>query len=81
MFGITVDHRPSRRQARMASRPTRRPTANRGPYADGGVEPPLDDLFADPVMHALMRSDGVSSGTLRDLVGVARDVIKRRAAN
>lgn len=36
------------------------------------IEPPLADLFGDPVLHALLRSDGLSLDELRAAIAAAR---------
>lgn len=36
------------------------------------VEPTIDDILGDPVVHILMDRDGVSLEELRDIVGAAR---------
>jgi hypothetical protein len=36
-----------------------------------GVEPPLEDVLADPIVRAVMACDGVSEGELRDVVAAA----------
>ena len=39
--------------------------ADEGPYAEGGVEPPLDELLDDPVVHLLMRADHLEPDQVR----------------
>ena len=41
-------------------------------YAEGGVEPKLEDLLTDPLTEALMRRDGVSDASLRELISSTR---------
>ncbi len=36
-----------------------------GPYAHGGVEPPLAEVLRDPIVRALMRRDGVRPEEVR----------------
>ena len=36
-----------------------------GPYAHGGVEPPLEEVLRDPIVRALMRRDGVKPEEVR----------------
>ena len=39
-----------------------------GPYAEGGVEPPLDELLEDPVIHLMMRADHLEPEQVRLLL-------------
>lgn len=41
-------------------------------YAEGGVEPRLEELLTDPLTEALMRRDGVSVSSLRELISSTR---------
>ena len=41
-------------------------------YRSAGQEPSLDEVFADPIIHAVMRRDGVSRETLCHVVKGAR---------
>jgi hypothetical protein len=36
------------------------------------IEPPLADLLGDPVLHAMLRSDGLSLDELRAAIAAAR---------
>lgn len=51
----------------------------REPYAEGGVEPRLEELLADPLTEALMRRDGVSPTTLRELIVRTQRGLRGRA--
>ena len=42
--------------------------ADEGPYAEGGVEPPLDVLLDDPVIHLMMRADHLEPEQVRRLL-------------
>src|SRR5438552_6775065 len=69
--------RRRRRKARrvMSSIPRDRQTASAArprPWASAGCEPRLDDVLADPLVHQLMRRDGVEPAYLRTLVAVVR---------
>lgn len=44
----------------------------------GGCEPSLSDMVADPIVLALMASDGVSRATLDRLIGVVRANLAKR---
>jgi hypothetical protein len=48
-------------------------------YAEGGVEPKLEDLLNDPLTEVLMRRDGVSVATLRALISSTRKGLMERA--
>ena len=41
-------------------------------YARGGHEPPLEEVLGDPIVRALMRSDGVTPGEVRRVLDEAR---------
>jgi len=49
-------------------------------YAEGGVEPTLQDLLTDPLTQALMRRDGVSQSSLCDLISNTRRGLRERLA-
>ncbi|MGF1640899.1 MAG: hypothetical protein ACFCUO_08120 [Rhodospirillales bacterium] len=79
MFGFVSDHRPgiARAPGTSGAGPGRRP-AKKGPYADGGIEPALEDLLNDPVTEAMMRRDGVTAASLRVLIAATRkDLLSR----
>ena len=44
----------------------------RQPWGGAGLEPPLQEVLADPVIQAVMRSDGVDRAALDALVAHAR---------
>lgn len=56
-------------------RPTRKEL-----YAEGGVEPKLEDLLNDPLTEAVMRRDGVSVANLRELIRSTRRVLLQKVA-
>jgi hypothetical protein len=41
-------------------------------YRSAGEEPELDEIFADPIIHAVMRRDGVSREALCRVIQTAR---------
>lgn len=41
------------------------------PWRTTGLEPPLEDMLADPIVQAVMACDGVSEGELRAVVAAA----------
>jgi hypothetical protein len=47
-------------------------------YAEGGVEPKLEELLNDPLTTALMRRDGVSVASLRELISSTRRGLRER---
>jgi hypothetical protein len=47
-------------------------------YAEGGVEPKLEELLNDPLTAALMRRDGVSVASLRELISSTRRGLRER---
>lgn len=46
-------------------------------WQDAGVEPHLDHVMADPLVHLVMRRDGVSLDDLRGVVVRARQALGR----
>lgn len=42
------------------------------PYECAGIEPDLQELLADPVLHAVMHRDGISEETIRAVVRAAQ---------
>ncbi len=80
MFGFTAEPRPFRRWCHGASpskglRP-RRPER----FADGGVEPTVEELLNDPVMGVIMSYDHVTPTALRSLIDVVRSRLQHRMA-
>jgi hypothetical protein len=70
---ISLDLRATRSPARRAS-----VVASDGDHwTRAGAEPALEELLADPVLHLVMRRDGVSPGELRAVIAAAR--ARRRA--
>jgi hypothetical protein len=43
-----------------------------GPYTAGGVEPPLDEVLDDPVIHLMMRADRLEPEQVRCLLMAGR---------
>jgi hypothetical protein len=43
-----------------------------GEYVEGGVEPPLEELLDDPVMHLMMRADRLEPEQVRRLLTTGR---------
>ena len=41
-------------------------------YCSGGIEPPLDEVMADPIIHRLMARDGVAVDSLNSLIDEVR---------
>ena len=78
MLEVAVDQRPLRsRVSPHQPSPGRRPF-RREMYAEGGVEPKLEDLLTDPLTEALMRRDGVSVASLRELISSTRKGLRER---
>ena len=79
MLEYNIDHHPCRSGLPpSASAPRRRPP-RREMYAEGGIEPRLEDLLADPLTETLMRRDGVSVDSLRQLITTTRRGLLGRA--
>ncbi len=47
-------------------------------YARGGIEPPLREMLADPVVHAVMRRDRVQHHESRVVLALAQERLQRR---
>jgi|tagenome__1003787_1003787.scaffolds.fasta_scaffold12534874_1 hypothetical protein len=54
------------------SRPDRQIT-----WSGPGTEPRLHEILADPIVHALMRCDGVSGAALESLIAQARRAMRQ----
>jgi hypothetical protein len=57
-------------QANKVSLPPCAPS--RDPWARAGIEPRLEEVLADPLVHQVMRRDGVTEAALRGVVGRAQ---------
>jgi hypothetical protein len=44
------------------------PEPEEEPYTEGGVEPPLDELLDDPLVHLMMRADRLEPEQVRRLL-------------
>jgi hypothetical protein len=78
VFEFAVEQRSLRSPlAPSAASPRPRPP-RREMYAEGGVEPKLEDLLTDPLTEALMRRDGVSPASLRELITSTRKGLRGR---
>jgi hypothetical protein len=53
-------------------------SANPRPWAQNGVEPPLDELLSDPTTLALLHSDRLTDHDLRAAVGNAKRSVEAR---
>lgn len=75
----TMDVRDRERGAYpdLAARHARR-VRLRDRFAEGGVEPKLEDLLTDPLTAAVMRRDGVTEDVLRALISDARQTLRSR---
>ena len=49
-----------------------------GAWSVGGVEPALSEVLADPVVHLVMRRDGVSPCELRRVIVAAQGKLRSR---
>ena len=80
MLELAIDRRPARSAHPLCSpQPQPRPS-RREMYAEGGVEPTLEELLKDPLTQALMRRDGVSHSSLCDLISNTRRGLRERLA-
>jgi hypothetical protein len=61
----------------LAYGPRRRPP-RKEMYAEGGIEPRLEELLNDPLTETLMRRDGVSAASLRELISSTRKCLRER---
>lgn len=77
MLGLAIDqYRPLPARSVCGSPGPRPP--RREMYAEGGVEPRLEELLTDPLTEALMRRDGVSHASLRELILSIRGGLRER---
>lgn len=56
------------------SRPRTRPG---GLWREAGIEPRLPDVLSDPLVHQVMRRDGVTSGELASVIAQAQMKLRR----
>jgi len=45
---------------------------SRDPWARAGIEPRLEEVLADPLVHQVMRRDGVTDAALRGVIARAQ---------
>jgi hypothetical protein len=45
---------------------------SRDPWARAGIEPRLEEVLADPLVHQVMRRDGVTEAALRGVIDRAQ---------
>jgi hypothetical protein len=50
-------------------------------YHQSGLEPPLDEVLADPIVHLILRRDRIDVGILLQYVDEARSRLQRDADN
>ncbi len=72
MLSVVIDARPKREWHQESAPVPRRRRGRQELYADGGVEPAIEDLLNDPVTAAIMRCDRVNPVDLRVLVNDVR---------
>lgn len=77
MLGLAIDQYRPLSTRPVCGSPGRRPS-RREMYAEGGVEPRLEELLTDPLTQALMRRDGVSHASLRELILSIRGGLRQR---
>jgi hypothetical protein len=51
---------------------------DRHPWGRPGIEPPLCEVLADPLIEAIMRCDGVSPTSLQDIIVQAQQALSKR---
>ena len=54
-------------------------TKLRAAWGEAGIEPALQDVLADPLVHLVMQRDGVSMPALRAVVAAARARLRQAA--
>jgi hypothetical protein len=52
-------------------------TGRRAAWAEAGVEPSLTDILADPLLHLVMRRDGVTPAALAAVIVAAQATLAR----
>jgi hypothetical protein len=78
MLGAVVDARPKPEWRQDPAPSPGRRRGRRELYADGGIEPDIEDLLNDPVTMAIMRCDRVNPSDLRLLVDDVRTGLRSR---
>ncbi len=67
----------SRYKARDSIRNARPETAS-GPWGEAGSEPKLSDVLADPLVHLVMRRDGLKRADVEAAVALGQRQLRRR---
>lgn len=78
MLGLAIDRRPARPASTLCGPGPQPRRSRREMFAEGGVEPPLQELLTDPLTQALMRRDGVSHSSLCELISSTRRGLRER---
>ena len=78
MLETVVDARPKREWRQDPALSPGRRRGRKELYADGGIEPDIEDLLNDPVTMAIMRCDRVNPSDLRLLVDDVRTGLRSR---
>ncbi|TVR84335.1 MAG: hypothetical protein EA405_01900 [Rhodospirillales bacterium] len=80
MLGLSCETISGRAWAPGGRPPPRRRRGRNEHFAEGGIEPSVEDLISDPVTAAIMRCDRVSEADLRGLVDGVRAGLRARPA-
>jgi hypothetical protein len=64
--------RAGARGARAAGRVVTEPPTLDSRYAHGNVEPPLEEMLGDPIVHQVMRADGLEPADVRRVLHAER---------
>lgn len=78
MLEVAIDHRPVRTILPPSAYGPRPRPPRKEMYAEGGIEPKLEELLGDPLTQVLMRRDGVSVASLRELISSTRNGLRQR---
>ncbi|MBK8176753.1 MAG: hypothetical protein IPK66_16300 [Rhodospirillales bacterium] len=81
MLQIALDRRAAGSDVPAMTRAPRPRPPRKELYAEGGIEPALEELLTDPLTQAVMRRDGVSAASLRNLISAMRKELRERAAS
>ena len=63
------------RRARAAARVATEPPPLDSRYAHGNVEPPLEEVLGDPIVHMVMRADRLEPADVRRMVSAGRPFV------
>jgi hypothetical protein len=67
--------RAGAKRAMAARAATESPAPLDSRYAHGNVEPPLEEVLGDPIVHLVMRADRLDPADVRHVLGANRPLV------